>query len=115
MGSERRQCDRVPVPLPIRFRLPGGFMGMWLDGMLVDLSVGGLRFTSLQPFEAEAGAAIEFQVTLPDRVEPYALTGEVLWVDAAKPDAIECGAMFIGLTDQQKGFLDEFVRFLKGR
>ena len=113
MGSERREFDRVPVPMPVRFRVLGGFLGMWLDGLVQDLSAGGLRFTSLQP--VEQAATLEFQLTLPGRMEPYSLTGQVLWVDPARPEALEYGAVFIGVTDGQRAFIEELVQFLKSR
>lgn len=109
--TQRRQFDRVPVPMPIRFRILGGFGGMWLDGMMLDLSAGGTRFTSLHP--VEQGASLEFRITLPDRAEPYLLAGEVLWVDAARPDQLSYGAVFTNVTDQQQRFLDDLVQFLK--
>ena len=113
MGSERREFDRVPIPVPVRFRVLGGFPGMWLDGLVQELGAGGLRFTSLQPVEQDA--VLEFQLTLPDRTEPYALTGQVLWVDAARPEALEYGTVFIDVTDGQRAFIDELVQFLKIR
>ena len=113
MGGERREFDRVLVPMPVRFRVLGGFLGMWLDGLVQDLSAGGLRLTSLQPVDRDA--TLEFQLTLPGRMEPYTLTGQVLWVDAARPEALEYGAVFINVTDGQRAFIEELVQFLKSR
>lgn len=113
MGDERREFDRVPVPMPMRFRVRGGFLRMWFDGLVEDLSAGGLRFTSLQLVDQDA--MLEFQLILPDRMEPYVLTGQVLWVDAAKAGAFEYGAAFTNVTDGQQVFIDELVQFLKGR
>lgn len=113
MGSERREFGRVPIPMPVRFRVLGGFLGMWLDGLVQDLSAGGLRFISLQPVDQDA--IIEFQLTLPGRMEPYSLTGRVLWVDSTRPDALEYGAVFIDVADRQRAFIEELVQFLSSR
>lgn len=109
--TQRRQFDRVPIPIPIRFRILDGFGGMWLDGMMLDLSAGGTRFTSLHPIEQ--GAALEFHITLPDRAEPYLLSGQVLWVDGSRPEQPGYGAVFTNVTESQQQFLDDLVQFLK--
>lgn len=109
--TQRREFDRVSVPLPIRFRILGGFSGMWLDGMMLDLSAGGMRFASLHP--VDQGANLEFHLTLPDRAEPYTLSGQVLWVDTSKAEETNYGAVFTNVTEQQQGLLDDLVQFLK--
>lgn len=109
--THRRQFDRASVPLPLRFRVLGGFSGMWLDGMMRDLSAAGMRLSSLH--SVEQGAKLEFHLSLPDRVEPYTLYGEVLWVDASDPEEPSYGVMFTDVTEQQQSLLDDLVQFLK--
>ena len=113
MGSERREFERVPLPMPIRVHVMDDLLGTWLDGLVQDLSASGVRFTSPRPLEPDA--VVEFQVTLPGRMEPYTLTGRVLWVEAAGPEEFECGAAFGDVSDGQRVFIDELVQFLKNR
>ena len=113
MDSERREFDRVPLPMSIRVHVMDDLLGTWLDGLVQDLSASGLRFTSPRPLEPDA--TVEFQVALPGRMEPDTLTGRVLWVEAVGPDEFECGAAFGDISDGQRAFLDELVQFLKSR
>ena len=109
--TQRRQFDRASLPMPIRFRMLDGFGGVWLDGMMLDLSAGGTRFTSLHP--VEQGASLEVQLSLPDRAEPYLLSAHVLWVDASIPDEPSYGATFTNVTEEQQQVLDDLVQFLR--
>lgn len=97
--------------MPIRFRILGGFGGMWLDGMILDLGAGGMRFTSLHP--VEEGATLEFYLTLPDRAEPLLLAGDVLWTDCSRAEQSRYGAVFTNVTEAQQQFLDDLVQFLR--
>ena len=110
--TQRRQFDRASLPMPMRFRVLGGFGGMWLEGMVLDLSASGLRFTTPHPIDQ--GALTEFRIQLPDRMEPCMLTGQVLWVGESKSGPAY-GAFFTRLTEKQQQMLDDLVQFLKRR
>lgn len=109
--THERQFDRAQAPVPIQFRVLGGSGGAWLDGLMLDLSAGGMQFTT--PHPVPQGALIEFRIQPLGRLQPCVVTGQVLRVDASKPEHTTYGAFFTHMNDQQQQMLEELVQFLK--
>src|SRR5437660_123358 len=59
---ERRRSFRVPVQVPVQLRVPSG---MQMEGILLDLSEGGLDVLAAQPLYAFAGISAHFSLTAP--------------------------------------------------
>lgn len=110
MESERRQYSRVQFPLPVRYRIAGELMSLWRTGDIVNLSAGGLRFTSTQLLES--GTRLEFQIHLPVRQESYVVIGELVWVHESIRGTPEYGVAFIDVSPDKQTEIDELVRFL---
>jgi len=113
-SRDQRKFSRVGLPITIRHRQAGELMEMWSVGTLLDLSAGGLRFTSLKPIDQ--GTRLEFQIILPTRKEPYVLSGDILWEKKSEGGLLEYGVSFPDVNPDQQAELDELVQFLmKGR
>jgi hypothetical protein len=108
--GDQRQFRRVNLPITLRYRSPGELTEMWSVGTLLDLSAGGLRFTSLKPIEA--GSRLEFQIVLSSRKEPYVLRAEILWEKQSPAGLLEYGGSFSDVTADQQAELDELIEFL---
>ena len=109
-SKDQRQFRRVSLPITLRFRPAGELMEMWSVGTLLDLSAGGLRFTSLKPIES--GSRLEFQIVLPMRKEPYVLSAEILWEKGSPAGLLEYGGSFLDVNPGQQAELDDLVEFL---
>jgi CheY-like chemotaxis protein len=97
---ERRRSFRVPVQVPIRIRIENGSE---LDGILLDLSEGGMDLLAAQPLSPSAVIAAHF--TLPEGETGIEVRGEVAW---ANPNG-ESGVRFIDLPDTLYNTLKTWV------
>ena len=76
MGGERRKYDRASFQVPVKFRRAGSLMELWHQGILVDLSAGGLRFMTPELLDLET--RLEFQLLLPTQGASSVLLGTVV-------------------------------------
>jgi len=113
MGEERRRGSRVELPLVIRYRPSQSLLGIWYTGTLLDLSVGGMRFSGGQPIEV--GLKVDFQITLPQQKNPYFLAGEVVWDRQSDERVPEYGVSFGELSLTQCQEIEGLVNFLQKR
>lgn len=116
MNPERRRDPRVEHCHAIRYR-PSGATGKpfeaWLDGVMTDLSAGGLRLTGTYPFET--GDRVEVELLLPIRPDPFLFVGEVRWHKPVAADLSEYGMVFVEVSPEQQFELDGLVQFLRQR
>ena len=108
MGSERRRFERVRLPVPFKFRFAEERAGRWYAGLLLDLSIGGMRFSAEELIPV--GAALQFELAVPIRSEPYQFMGRTVWIREA--EVVEYGAELVDVTRDQENELSELVRFL---
>ena len=107
--SERRKDPRVGIPFAIKYRLVGKFLEMWNDGLMTDLSAGGVRCVSAQPLDR--GDQVELQITLPNWREPFLCSGRIVW-QKDSPAGPEHGVSFMDVTPDKQIKIDELVQFL---
>ena len=108
--KERRRDRRVQVPVSIKYRVTGrDFRDTWFPAVLVNLAAGGLRF-SCDRLIGE-GDRVEFEVRLPTREKPYALSGVVVWV-APLAGGVDCGVVFSEASADVQFEINELVEFL---
>jgi len=76
--SERRNTFRIPIQVPIKLGManPGG---PELDGILLDLSDGGLNVLAAQPLHP--GASLHARFTLPGSYSDFEIPGDVAWAN----------------------------------
>lgn len=110
MTSDQRQFKRIDLPVTIRHRPVGELTEMWSVGTLMDLSAGGLRFSSLKALQE--GMRLEFQLVLSARREPYVLLGSVVWEKQSPGGMLEYGVVFADTSPERQAELDELVEFL---
>lgn len=97
---ERRRSFRVPVQVPIQIR---GENSSELEGILLDLSEGGMDLLAAQPLCPSAVIAAHF--VLPDGKTTFDVRGEVAW---ANPNG-ESGIRFIDLSETLHNTLKSWV------
>lgn len=110
--KDRRQHPRAELPVPMEYRFREDPMGRWYQGLIMNMSAGGLRCTCERL--VEEGTTLEFRLRLPGRQEPYQFSGTVIWT---KPVAatIECGIAFQAMPPEQQFDIDEVVQFLMAK
>ena len=108
MKSERRRFERVRLPVPFKFRFAEERAGRWYDGLLLNLSIGGMRFSADELIPV--GETLEFALAVPIRSEPYRFLGRTVWAREAK--MVEYGAELVDVTRDQENELNELIRFL---
>ncbi|HLB89462.1 MAG TPA: PilZ domain-containing protein, partial [Terriglobales bacterium] len=88
---ERRRSFRVPVQVPVHLRVMQN--GAEMEGILLDLSEGGLDLLAAQPLYHSATVAVHF--SLPQTDTEVDVRGEVSW---ANPNG-ESGVRFVDLPE----------------
>ena len=114
--KQKRRHQRISLPLSIKYRIQGELGVSWREGLLVNLSAGGLRFTSdmLSSAQLFAGQRLELQWSLENRPDPYAFQGEIVWTHDTVSRLVECGVEFFDITPDQELELGQVVEFLMG-
>ena len=114
--KQQRRHQRITLPIAIKYRIEGESSGSWREGLLVNLSAGGLRFTSdmLSSFQLLPGQRLELEWSLQNRVEPYTFIGEIVWTHDTPSRLVECGVEFFDITPDQEMELGQLVEFLMG-
>jgi|AGTN01.2.fsa_nt_gi PilZ domain. len=105
-GEERRKHVRVFLS-DGQVRLVSGML-IALVGKVVDISLGGLKFTCSAEFKVDD--ELDMEVTLPNGMKlktPFRVTH--LEMAAGKKDKLVYGGTFTSLSDDQKLELGEFV------
>ncbi|MCU1299084.1 MAG: hypothetical protein JWO91_3362 [Acidobacteriaceae bacterium] len=97
---ERRRSYRVPIQMPIQIQLQ---KGSEIEGILLDLSEGGMDFVAPQP--THRGAEITASIHLPDLGTQIEVRGEVAWANANG----QCGVRFLDLSDHVRSTLKAWV------
>jgi len=77
---EQRRYARVPIDAPLTFAVKG--TNEWLDGVGIDISVGGMSIETT--FVAPFNTAVEVSVQLPGDDEIFLLPGVVRWAHGGR-------------------------------
>ena len=108
MGSERRRFERTTLPVPLKFRYAEDRTARWHDGLLLDLSAGGMRFAADEIIPL--GAPLQFEMYFPIRMHPYRFNGRTVWVREGRD--MQYGAELLDVTPRQENELAELIQFL---
>jgi uncharacterized protein (TIGR02266 family) len=106
----QRQANRLHHEILVAYRTMDGFITDWA----VNISKGGLFVNTRSPLAV--GSEIRLIVSLPSSAFPFDLQGKVTWVnefDNAANLVPGMGIEFIGIDDEQKLKIAEFVEKLR--
>ncbi len=101
-----RMSGRIPVQIPVEYQIDRE----WLKGVVIDLSIGGIRILTKQGMEK----GIEFKVNFPlGGQEELIIRGEVSNVNAREIEGFGVGNLigvnFPGLNEEEKKKLQDFI------
>jgi len=101
-----RMSGRIPVQIPVEYKIDQE----WLKGVVIDLSVGGIRILTNQGMEN----GIKIQITFPlGGQKEFMIKGEVSNVNAREIEGFGVrnliGVNFPGLTEEEKKKLQDFI------
>jgi DNA-binding response OmpR family regulator len=102
--SARRSSFRVPIQVAVNLRLENGFGPVEIQGILLDLSDGGMDVLAAQSLFP--GASVQARFTLPNSPSEFEVMGEVAW---ANPNG-ECGVRFTGTPENVRSALRCWLR-----
>ncbi len=105
--SSRRQCMRMDVEIPLRYRIGQNFYRV---GMVDNLSGGGMRIASA-PAGATIGEEIVLELRLPHQSEPLALSGQIVWTRPLDESHVALGVAFGEVPTAAQAML---IRYLLG-
>ena len=77
--SERRTAFRVPIQVPIKLRMVNLDNPADVDGILLDLSEGGINLLAAQTLHP--GASLRARFTLPGSASEFEIVGDVAWAN----------------------------------
>lgn len=108
-GLERRQWERVFVDLEVDY----GNQDNFLFAYIRDISATGIFVRTNAP--EPPGTRLNLRFTPKGASAPFALEGEVIWINAYRPGQPDnlhpgMGIRFIGLTDDERGRLSELIK-----
>lgn len=109
-SDNKRIAARLHHELPVAYRSVGSFLTDWAT----NISQGGLFINTRKPLAV--GTEVKILIQLPGAAFPYELHGAVARVtefDNAANMVPGMGIQFIGLDEQKKGEIDEFVTRLR--
>ena len=109
-GRERRQMRRIHLPRPVDYQVAGEPLALSPTGLLVDLSASGLRF--LCDRTLDPGTKVTCTLKLPNRPEPYELTGTVVRFERMGA-GMEYGVAFVNVSPDRQAEIDSMVRFVE--
>lgn len=119
MGQfNRRVFFRLPVELPVRFRTSAADRDApWWEGVVEDLSAGGMRMRSNRLddvdesrfFENGVGLEIEFAGADDTKLAGMHLPGKVVWLERGDDGARRAGIRFERVGAGQQELLEQFV------
>lgn len=119
MGAEQRGFMRVPLPFHASCRPYGALEETWHQVALLDLSAGGMSFTSEDLFEPNASwepnASLEIKIQLPTDPGALILRGALRRRKVLATNVVEYGAEFMKLSPEQQAKIDQLVQFLRKR
>ncbi len=113
MGDEQRGFVRIPLPFQAFCRHYGALAETWHPVALLDLSAGGMSFTSEDLFEPDC--SLEIKIQLPADAASLILRGILRRVKSRSTNFVEYGMEFSEVTPGQQAKIDELVRFLRKR
>jgi c-di-GMP-binding flagellar brake protein YcgR len=111
MGEEQRGFVRVPLPFSAWCRTHGALAETWHPVAILDLSAGGLSFTSESLFESDCDVDVKIQLSTDS--QPLILHGMLRRCKIRGTNFTECGLEFVDVTPEQQAKIDELVRFLR--
>ena len=105
MADERRNFNRVGL----RFNISYTIVGTKKVGAAVtsNVSGAGLRFLAEHPLVE--GDRLDLRIVLPDRTQPVACLGEVVWCRSAAHQAVEVGVRFVTITEDDRRLLAQYA------
>ena len=109
--SNRRQFSRLGLRLHVSYTIAGSSkIG---TGLSINVSGTGIRFVAEHLLMV--GMRLKLQVTLPDRTQPIACNGEVVWSRAVSGSstgqATEVGVHFVSILEQDRKLLTQYAMF----
>lgn len=103
--STRRQCMRMDVEIPLRYRIGQSFYRV---GTVDNLSGGGMRIAN-GPGAASIGEAIALELRLPQQDDPLPLAGQIAWTRPLDASQTALGIVFGSLSAPAQAML---IRYL---
>jgi CheY-like chemotaxis protein/c-di-GMP-binding flagellar brake protein YcgR len=103
--SSRRQCMRMDVEIPLRYRIGQSFYRV---GTVDNLSGGGMRIAN-GPAGATIGEPIALELRLPQQSDPLPLAGEIAWTRSSDGSQNAMGISFSTLSAPAQAML---IRYL---
>lgn len=101
-----RMSGRIPVQIPVEYRIDQE----WNKGVVVDLSVGGIRILTNR--EMEKGVKLQINFPLGNR-EEFLIVGEIINANAREIEGFGArnliGVNFPDLTEDEKRKLQDFI------
>ena len=78
IASDRRSCERLELPLKVRYLTAGGLADQWSDYVWLDnLGGEGLGFT--HDAELLKGDKLDIELKIPSEKKPFYMGAEVVW------------------------------------
>ena len=111
MGDEQRGFVRMPLPFNTWCRVYGTLSDTWHPVAMLDLSAGGMSFTSESLFESDGSVQVKIQV--PGDSQALLRRGVLRRCKIRGTNFSECGLEFLDVTPEQQAKIDELVRFLR--
>jgi hypothetical protein len=100
ISKEKRLCDRLDLPLTIRYSLvnANGVSGQWSEPVFLD-NIGGDGLGFSDDMVLSKGDRLEIELHLPVDKKPFFLGAEVVWVQKnfVAHGEISCGKFSYGL------------------
>ncbi len=100
---QRRRVLRVPCRFTVG--LSGG--GRWLEGLVCDVSIGGMLLVTADPLEV--GYALRGQFSLPGMEEEIHVLGEIVRIEESAPGDGGFGVQFLQASSDSIAALKTFV------
>ncbi len=104
-GPEGRQSPRAPIELKVDYKKLNSFFADYTK----NISKGGTFIKTKKPLPI--GTRFLFKLTVPQRPEPFELTGEVVW-STTEGDEAGMGIKFVYSSDTQRGDFEGVVEQL---
>ena len=106
-GKERRRFPRIPVRFPVRYRLIPISGGEYLEGLVEDLSVEGVRFHAFTDVKPRAGFLFQLQVPGDSPVHAF---GRAAWVrELPGKGGFEVGSRFVDQSTASRKALERHL------
>ena len=109
--AEHRAHPRYALEIDCELRTPGGV----IPARSRDVSGGGLAFTTKQAVPLGLDAQINMSLVFDEQTfsEPLLVRARIVWCTGLAADRYQVGATFVGMTNEQRAYLEMFLRYLR--